>query len=82
MTKVAIKASFHRYVPTGQFKTVPAPLGGVTRVEIERRETFSKGAVVDASDEDAADWIAKGLAKAVSAAGADEQSAQEAGAAV
>lgn len=66
-SKVLILQGFHRYVPTGEFRDVPkvggAP-GETERHEIERKETFPAGKTVEASEEDAADWIAKGLAKA------------------
>jgi hypothetical protein len=63
MQKLLILQSFHRYVPTGEFRTVRKPRGEQDRVEIERREGLAKGITVDVSDDLAADWIAKGLAR-------------------
>lgn len=51
-TKVLILSSFHRFVPTEEGKP-------------ERREAFSAGQTVTVSEEDAADWVAKDLAKPV-----------------
>lgn len=51
MRKVLILATFHRFVLVDKDKP-------------ERKETYPKGMTVDASEEDAADWIAKGLAQA------------------
>ncbi len=56
-TKVKIVARFHREVPIGEGR--------------ERKETFAAGQVATVSQEDAADWIEKGLAVAV----ADTESA-------
>lgn len=67
MQKLLILQSFHRYVPTGEFRTVRKPGGEQDRVEIERREGLAKGTTVEVSDDLAADWIAKGLASAVRA---------------
>ena len=50
-TKVQIVSTFHRFVGQGEGKP-------------ERKDTFPAGATVSASDEDAQDWIAKGLARA------------------
>lgn len=67
MAKVLILGGFHRFVPTGEFRDVPkvggAP-GETERHEIERKESFPPGKTVEASEEDAESWIAKGLAKA------------------
>lgn len=51
MEKVLILQTFHRFVFVADDKP-------------ERKEIFPAGKTVDASEEDAADWIAKGLAKA------------------
>ncbi len=51
-TKIRIVSNFHRFVGQGDGKP-------------ERREAFVAGAVVDVSQEDADDWIARGLAEAV-----------------
>lgn len=51
MQKVLILHTFHRFVSVGEGKP-------------ERKETFAKGITVDASAEDAAAWIEKGLAQA------------------
>ena len=67
MQKLLILQSFHRYVPTGEFRTVRKPGGEQDRVEIERREGLAKGLTVEVADDLAADWIAKGLASAVRA---------------
>ncbi len=52
----------------------------------DRKVEFTKGMVLDESavpeGQTAEDWLAKGLAKAVTTAGADDESAREAGAAV
>jgi len=72
MQKLLILQSFHRYVPTGEFRTVKKPGGEQDRVEIERREGLAKSTTVEVSDDLAADWIAKGLARAVEAASADD----------
>ena len=53
-TRVQILASFHRYVSEGEEK-------------LERKEPLLAGATVTVSEEDARDWIAKGLARAVEA---------------
>ena len=53
-TRVQILATFHRYISEGEGKP-------------ERKETMPAGATVAASDEDARDWIAKGLARAAEA---------------
>jgi hypothetical protein len=50
--KAQVTASFHRFVTTGEGKP-------------ERKESFTEGQTVMASEQDAADWIAKGLAKAL-----------------
>lgn len=50
-TKVKIVARFHREVPIGEGR--------------ERKETFTIGQVTTVLEEDAADWIEKGLAVAV-----------------
>lgn len=49
--RVLILLSFHRFVPN--------PAGGRAL-----KESFPAGKTLDASDEDAATWIAAGLAKA------------------
>jgi hypothetical protein len=51
-TKVQIVASFHRFVVVGEGKP-------------ERRESYARGQFVTASERDAEDWIAKGLAEAI-----------------
>lgn len=55
MDKLIIEANFHVFVPTGEGKP-------------ERKATFTKGMVLEASDipegQSAEDWIAKVLAKA------------------
>ncbi len=51
MRKVTILQNFHRFVSQGEDKP-------------EKREDYPAGLTVDASETDAADWIAKGLAKA------------------
>ncbi|MCX7366279.1 MAG: hypothetical protein NTV97_31305 [Alphaproteobacteria bacterium] len=51
-TKVQIVSTFHRFVSEGEGKP-------------ERKDTFPAGSTVTVSDEDAQDWIAKGLAKSV-----------------
>lgn len=50
MAKVTIANTFHRFVPAEG------------RPNEEKREDYPAGITVDASDEDAADWLAKGLA--------------------
>lgn len=82
MQKLIILQTFHRYVPTGETRVVPKIGGGTDRHAVERREDFPAGKSVEASSEDAAAWIAAGLAKAVDAASAREKPAREAGAAV
>jgi hypothetical protein len=72
MQKLLIVQSFHRYVPTGEFRTVTKRGGGQERVELERKEVLAQGTTVEVADDLAADWIAKGLARAVEAAGADD----------
>lgn len=49
MIKVRIVHPFHRFVD-------------VVEGQREHRETYTLGQIVDVSEEDAADWIAKGLA--------------------
>lgn len=72
MQKLLILQSFHRYVATGEFRTV-AKLGGAQeRVELERKEVLSRGSTVEVADDLAADWIAKGLAEAAQAASAGD----------
>ena len=51
-TTVLIVASFHRYIAAGAGKP-------------ERRENFPAGKTVEASDADAAAWMAAGVAKTV-----------------
>lgn len=51
MAKVLILQTFHRYVSDGEGKP-------------EKRENFPAGKTVEVSEEDAAVWIAAGLAKA------------------
>jgi hypothetical protein len=63
MQKLLILQSFHRYVPTGEFRTVTKPGGEQYRVEIERREGLVQGTTVEVADDLADDWIAKGLAQ-------------------
>lgn len=58
--KVLILQSFHRFVPTGEFRQTPKN----AQVEIERKESFPEGKTVEVSEEEAADWIAHALAKA------------------
>jgi hypothetical protein len=79
MQKLLILQSFHRYVPTGEFRTETKPGGGQTkpgggqeRVELERKEVLSRGSTVEVADDLAADWIAKGLAEAAQAASAGD----------
>ena len=67
MQKLLILQSFHRYVPTGEFRTVTKPGGEQERVELERKEVLARGTTVEVADDLAADWIAKGLARAVRA---------------
>lgn len=56
MGKYLIEANFHIFISQGEVKP-------------ERKIAFSKGMVVEASDipegQDADEWVAKGLAKAV-----------------
>jgi hypothetical protein len=66
MQKLLILQSFHRYVPTGEFRT--ATNGAQDRVELERKQALAKGTMVEVADDLAADWIAKGLARAVEGA--------------
>jgi len=68
MQKLLILQSFHRYAPTGEFRTVTKPAGGQERVELERKEVLAQGTAVEVGDELATDWIAKGLARAVEGA--------------
>jgi len=72
MQQLLILQSFHRYVPTGEFRAVTKRGGGLERVELERKEVLVQGTTVEVGDDLAADWIAKGLAKAVEAASADD----------
>lgn len=51
-TSVLILSSFHRFVSEGEGRP-------------ERKERFAQGQTIKVSDEDAADWIAKGLAREV-----------------
>ena len=53
--KVQIVQSFHRF-RTNPESTAEKPLR-------EIKDSFPAGLTVDASDEDAADWVAKGYAK-------------------
>jgi len=69
--KLLIVQSFHRYVPTGEFRTVTKPGGAQERVELERKEVLVQGTTVEVPDDLTADWIAKGLARAVEVASAD-----------
>lgn len=82
MQKLIILQTFHRFVPTGETRTVHKVGGGTEQHAVERREDFPAGKSVEASSEDAAAWIAAGLAKAVDPASAREKPAREAGAAV
>lgn len=72
MAKLQIVANFRVWVPDEPGK--------------DRKVEFTKGMVLDAADvpagQSAEDWVAKGLAKAVSAAGAGDEPVQEDGAAV
>jgi hypothetical protein len=70
MQKLLIRQSFHRYVPTGEFRVVTKPGGAQDRVEIERKESQVQGTTVEVGDDLAADWIAKGLARPIEVAGA------------
>jgi hypothetical protein len=72
MQKLLLLQSFHRYVPTGEFRTVTKPGGAKDRVEIERKEVLARSSTVEVAGDMAADWIAKGLARGVEAAGADD----------
>lgn len=72
MQKLLILQSFHRYVPTGEFSTVTKPGGGQERVELERKEVLVQGTTVEVGDDLAADWIVKGLARAVEVASAED----------
>ncbi|MCW5705435.1 MAG: hypothetical protein KIT82_22990 [Bradyrhizobium sp.] len=72
MQKLLILQSFHRYLPTGEFRTVTKPGGGQERVELERKEVLVKGTTLEVGDELAADWIVKGLARAVEAPNASD----------
>jgi hypothetical protein len=72
MQKLLILQSFHRYMPTGEFRTVTKPGGAQDRVEIERKEGLAQGTTVEVGDDLAADWIAKGLARPVEAPGAGD----------
>lgn len=51
MQKVLILKTFHRFV-------------FVAEGQPERKESYPAGLTVEVSESDAADWIAKGLAKA------------------
>lgn len=73
MQKLLILQSFHRYVPTGEFRTVRKPGGEQERVEIERKDRLAQGATVEVEDGLAADWIAKGLARGVEVAGTGDE---------
>lgn len=73
MQKLLILQSFHRYVPIGEFRTVTKPGGEHERVEIERKEGLAEGKTVEVGDDLAADWIAKGLARAVEPPSAAER---------
>jgi hypothetical protein len=72
MQKLLILQSFHRYVPTGEFRNVTKPGGVQDRVEIERKEALARGTTVEVADDLASDWIAKGLARAAEATGAGD----------
>jgi hypothetical protein len=72
MQKLLILQSFHRYVPTGEFRIVTKPGGAQDRVEIERKESLAQGTTVEVGDDLAADWITKRLARPVEAAGAGD----------
>jgi len=65
MQKLLILQSFHRYVPTGAFRTVTKPGGAQESVELERKEVLSRDTTVEVADDLAADWTAKGLARPV-----------------
>lgn len=64
MQKLLILQTFHRYAPTGEFRTLTRPGGAHVCVERERKEVFSQGSMVEVPGDLAADWIAKGLAQA------------------
>ena len=64
MQKLLILQSFHRYVPTGEFRTMVKPGGAQERVELERKEVWAQGTTVEVADDLAADWISKALAEA------------------
>ena len=49
-TSVLILQTFHRFVSEGEGRP-------------ERKERFAQGQTIKVSEEDAADWIAKGLAR-------------------
>lgn len=51
-TSVLILQTFHRFVSEGEGRP-------------ERKERFAQGQTIKVSEEDAADWIAKGLAREV-----------------
>jgi hypothetical protein len=51
-TSVLILQTFHRFVPEGEGRP-------------ERKERFAQGQTIKVSEEDAADWIAKGLVREV-----------------
>jgi hypothetical protein len=51
-TTVLILQTFHRFVSEGEGRP-------------ERKERFTQGQTIKVSEEDAADWIAKGLAREV-----------------
>lgn len=71
MQKIVIAQKFHRYVPTGEVRTVPRIGGGTEEVAVERREDFPVGKTLtvpgQVSADDAASWIEKGLARDASA---------------
>ena len=59
-------------MPTGEFRTATTPGGGQERVEHERKEMLVQGTTVEVGDDLAADWIAKGFARAVEVASAND----------
>jgi len=72
MQKLFIAQSFHRYVLTGEFRIVAKSGGGQERVELERKEVLVQGTTVEVGDDMAANWIAKGLARALEVTSADD----------
>ena len=66
MQKILIAQKFHRFVPTGEMRTVPKVGGGTEQASVERKEEFLPGRTLAVPDqvsaEDAASWVEKGLA--------------------